>query len=262
MAGITHSTAGIAIPWNAIKLWMAGCIMAAGSGCQMFSSPGAATSATSAPTPGNVKERDLPPAEAAKLRFVTAEKLEQGGKFAEAISLYEMARQEDSRIGAQATRRLALLYDRADNFDKALEEYNRCLRDNPKDAEVHNNLGYGYYNRGEWVSAEKHLRLAVSIDPKMTSAWNNLGMSLAQQTRYDESLTAFEKAVSKAQARCNLAYIQWVQRKTNEARRNYELALQLEPGLQLARIALQKLGQGQPAGAIAFSGSTKEKADR
>ena len=108
----------------------------------------------------------------------------------------------------QATKRLALLYDRTDFFDKALEEYQRSLRDNPKDPEVHNNLGYGYYCRGQWAAAEKHLRLAVTNDPKMSSAWNNLGMALAQQARYDESLTAFEKAVSKAQARCNLAFIQ------------------------------------------------------
>jgi tetratricopeptide (TPR) repeat protein len=254
MAGTALSSARNVVRVNRIKLWIAGFLIAAASGCQSVSNQGASNSfvsATSAPTPENVKERELPAAESAKLCFATAEKLEQGGKFAEAISLYEKARKEDSRIGVQATRRLAALHDRTGNFDKALEEYNRGLRDNPRDAELLNNLGYGYYCRGQWTAAEKQLRLAVSVDVKMTSAWNNLGMALAQQGRYDESLTAFEKAVSKAQARCNLAYIQATQMKNDEARQNYERALQLEPGLQIARIALQKLGQPRPAGTMA-----------
>ena len=156
----------------------------------------------------------------------------------------------------QATRHLAVILDRTENFDRALEEYRRAITQNPKDAELFNNLGYGYYCRGEWESAEKQLRKAVSLDPKLAAAWTNLGMCLAQQMRYEESLAAFEKVVLKAQAHCNLGFIQLTQARaaearnnyelakstTAEARRNYEMALETEPGLQIARAALQKLG--------------------
>ena len=237
--------------------WTMGLVMTAAlTGCQTMNlggSPGIVQT-TTGPAPSNAKEKDLPAAESARICFITAESLEQGGKFAEAIILYEKARHEDARIGVQATRRLAILQDRSGNFDKALEEYHRALNENPKDAEVYSALGYGYYCRAEWQAAEKQLRKAIAIEPKLTSAWNNLGMTLAVQMRYDESLAAFEKAVPKAQAHCSLGFIQAAQAKFDEtqlkvddaqvkiskARRNYERALELEPGLQVGATRVAK----------------------
>ena len=212
------------------------------SGCHTFGNNDTPLTQTT-PTPSSAKNDSLPASETAKLCLTTAEVMEQAEKHQEAIELYEKARRLDERAAAQATRCLAVIYDRIGNFDKALDEYRRGIQENPRDAELFNNLGYGYYNRGQWNVAEKHLQKAVSLDPKLASAWINLGMCLAQQRRYDESLAAFQKAVTKAQAHCNLAFIQATQSKTAEARRNYDLALRLEPGMQMARVALQKLGQ-------------------
>ncbi len=191
----------------------------------------------------SVRQQDLSINESAKICFATAQTLEQGGKDAEAIALYDKARQLDKHFTAASTRRLAVLFDRNGEFDKALAEYRRGLSDNPKDAELLSDLGYGYYCRAEWAEAEKNLRKAVAANPKLANAWINLGMTLAQQARYDESLAAFGKVVSEAQARCNVAFIQVTQDKVAEAKNNYESALRLEPGLQLARIALQKMNQ-------------------
>jgi tetratricopeptide (TPR) repeat protein len=202
------------------------------------------------PAQPSAKNESLPAAESAKLCLATASIMEQNEKHQEAIELYEKARQLDPRTAAQAARCLAFIHDRTGNFDKALDEYRRAIQENPKDAELFNNLGYGYCCRGEWDAAEKQLRKSVSLDPKLANAWTNLGVCLAVQTRYDESLAAFEKVMSKAQARCSLGFVQATQSKISEARRNYELALQLEPGLQMARIALQKLGQPNPVAAV------------
>jgi tetratricopeptide (TPR) repeat protein len=195
------------------------------------------------------KEPELPAGESAKLCFTTAETLEKGGKDGEAIGLYEKARLLDKHLNTEVTRRLAVLYDRCGEFDKALDEYRRGLTENPKDAELLSDLGYGYYNRGQWTEAEKNLRKAVAANPKFANAWINLGMTLAQQYKYEESLQAFGKVVPKAQALCNLAFIQATQSKFDEARKSYEAALNLEPGLQIARTALHKLNQPstQPA---------------
>lgn len=189
------------------------------------------------------KQQELSAKDSAKVCYSTAEALEQGGKDSEAVALYDKARQLDPQLNVQATRRLAVLYDRNGEFDKALAEYRRGLQDNPKDAGLLSDLGYGYYCRGEWAEAEKNLTKAVAVNPKLANAWVNLGLTLAQQSRYDESLAAFSKVVSAPQARCNLAFIQVTQGKTEEARSNYELALRTEPGLQIARVALQKINQ-------------------
>jgi tetratricopeptide (TPR) repeat protein len=219
------------------------------AGCQTLGREPALVSPmndASAPMRAGAKQHGLPTSESAKLSFATAETLEKGGKDREAISQYEKARQLDKHLASEVTRRLAVLYDRNEEFDKALDEYRRGLLENPKDADLLNDLGYGYYCRGEWAEAEKNLRKAVAANPKFANAWINLGMTLAQQAKYDDSLQAFGKVVPQAQALCNLAFIQATQAKYDEARHSYEAALQLEPGLQIARIALQKMNQPNP----------------
>lgn len=238
--------------FNTTLTFLQGCLIASclvgchsTSGQSTLISPLVTTSTT---TPGEI-EKDLSAPESAKLCFAAAESLEKGGKDAEALGLYEKARHLDRRFATQATRRLAVLYDRNGQFDKALDEYRNGLKENPKDADLLNDLGYGYYCRGEWAAAEQTLRKAVAADPKKANAWNNLGMTLAQQGNDAESLQAFEKAVSKAQAHCNLAFIQVTRKNIDQARENYVLALKLEPGLQIARVALNKLNQPASTGA-------------
>jgi len=224
-----------------LALGLAGCHSVGSQQTLVSPMPSLAPAATTSANAGN--PQDLSVNESAKVCFATAEALEQGGKDAEAIALYDKARTLDNRLAAKATRRLAVLFDRNGEFDKALSEYRRGLNDNPKDAELLNDLGYGYYCRAEWVEAEKNLRKAVTANPKLANAWINLGMTLAQLGRYEESLATFGKVVTEAQARCNVAFIQVTQGKVDDAKNNYETALRMEPGLQLARVALQKMNQ-------------------
>lgn len=183
---------------------------------------------------------ELPPSESAKVCLATAEALEKGGKDREAIGLYEKARAINPGL-KHVSRRLAVLYDRTLQHDKAKAEFDRVLAQYPNDADVLTDLGYGYYSRGLWSEAEKYLRQAVNADPKHARAWTNLAMTLGQRERYDEAMAAFQKAVNPAQAWCNLAFIYTTQGKREEAKNCYRQALSLEPGLQLARIALTRL---------------------
>ncbi len=175
--------------------------------------------------------------------LAAAQAMESSGKHGEAAMFYEQVRQLDPRRDLYCARHLAVLYDRNGNFDKALDEYAKLLKANPKDAEAYNDLGYGYYNLGKFEAAETNLRKSVEFDPKSKRAWCNFGMALAQLGRYEESLVAFEKAVNRPQAHCNVAFIQAAQGKWSEARDSYALALKLEPGLQKARAALQRMDE-------------------
>src|SRR6185369_9509476 len=116
-------------------------------------------------------------------------------------------------------------------------------------ADLLNDLGYCYYSRGKWTDAETTLRKAVTANPQHQRAWVNLGMTLAQMERYQESFEAFTHAVPAAQAHCNLAFILTTQGKRDDAKQAYRLALNFDPGLTLARAALQKLENPRPAGA-------------
>jgi Tfp pilus assembly protein PilF len=208
-------------------------------------SPMASSSALPPPAANN---KELPPEEAARVCLAAAEEMEKGGLYAQAAALYEKARKDYPRF-ASVSRRLAVLYDEQGDFTRAQEEYEKALKLTPKDADLLNDFGYSWYCRGNWTEAEKYLRQAVAADPNHRTAWVNLGLTLGQEQRYDDSLQAFGHAVSPAQAQCNLAFVFTTQGKREEARVAYRRALELDGSLGLARAALDKLehpGQAPP----------------
>jgi tetratricopeptide (TPR) repeat protein len=188
---------------------------------------------------------ELPNKESARLCIRTAQEYEKNGQTEEAIKLFEKARAIDPTIAKTCSRRLAVLYDSTGDFGKAMTEYEALLKANPKDADLHNDLGYSYYCRGEWANAESALLKAVQYDPNHKRAWINLGLTLAQLGKWDESFQAFCKVVRPAEAHSNFAFILAAQGKTIEAKAQYREALSLDPNLRVAQTALGRLERPQ-----------------
>jgi Tfp pilus assembly protein PilF len=188
-----------------------------------------------------LKSSNLSPAAAADLCATLARKLESEGQDAEAIKQYQLARHY--RPSFDVAHRLAVLYDRVGDAGRAVPEYARALKEHPRDADLLNDLGYHHYNLGRWDEAEKYLRQAVALNPKLDCAWTNLGMTLVQEGHCKEGVEAFRHCVSPADAECNLAFLLTTQGKTDDARAAYREALRLQPGLQSAQAALAKLDE-------------------
>jgi Flp pilus assembly protein TadD len=187
---------------------------------------------------------------------------EQKGQDADlknAVHLFEKARTTDPAHAKIASRRLAVLYDKAGEFQKATAEYEALLRANPKDADLLTDIGYSYYCRGDWTNAEVYLAKAVQLDPAHKKAWTNLGLALAQQAKWDESFQSFCHSVRPADAHCNIAFVLAARGNITEAKAQYRQALALDPGSRLAQGALARLENPQARG----SGSVgkKEKFD-
>jgi len=185
-------------------------------------------------------QKELPSDEAAKVSFAAAEALEKAGKNKEAIALYERARKLDSRY-QHVCRRLGVLHDKEGNYFQAQKEYMEALRQSPRDANLFNDVGYSHYCQGKWAEAETALKQALLLDPKNQRAWINLGMAQAQQEKYEEAMEAWGKVVTPGQAQCNLGFILTTQGKREEAKESYRRALEMEPGLQIAKTAIYKL---------------------
>jgi tetratricopeptide (TPR) repeat protein len=191
-------------------------------------------------------EGDGPPEPSARVCLAAAGALAAGGHGAEAIAQYERAREIDP--GVKVARRLAVLYDREGQPERALTEFRRALREGPRDAGLFNDLGYCYYRQGDYREAESWLRQAVAINPGCERAWVNLGLVLGKEGRYDESCTAFARAVRPAQARANVAVLLAEEGRLEEAKASLRNALALEPDLQLAQVILAVLeGPASPA---------------
>lgn len=223
--------------------WM--CFMAFGlltnAGCLSFGAWNSTEPAT--PTESNAPGHvELPPAKRAQLHLTLAESLEKNGHDADAASCYEKARADDPHL-PNISRRLASVYDRLGESKRALEEYQKALKAAPRDPQLLNRFGYFYYTRGQWQEAEEKFRQALAVSPNLPNAWINLGLTLGQQNRYDESLSAFGKVVSQAEASSNLAFVLTTQGKTEEAKKKYREAIALDPNLRIAQLALEKLEQ-------------------
>jgi Tfp pilus assembly protein PilF len=192
------------------------------------------------------KEVDLPPDKSARACLRVAQDMEKNGFPVEAVFYYEKARHDDPNL-KQVARRLGVLYDRLGEPKRALEEYQLALKLTPRDANLLNDIGYYYYNLGKWDKAEEHLRKAIASNAKHNRAWVNLGLTLGQQRRYDDSLQAFQHATSEAEAHSNMAFVYATQGKQDEAKAEYRKALALEPALRTAQLALARLENPRPA---------------
>ncbi|OWK44967.1 tetratricopeptide repeat protein [Fimbriiglobus ruber] len=184
--------------------------------------------------------------EAGALDLNMAESLEAAGKDADAIAYYEKARRADPAVADRAGRRLAILYDKTDDQSRALAEFQELLRKHPKDTDLLSDVGYSYYNRGQWATAEEYLKRAVEADKTNKRAWGNLGMTLAMQGRYDESVGAFAKSTTPAGVHANLAFVLTTQKKFEAAAREYREALNLDPTLKIAQAGLARLEASSP----------------
>lgn len=189
---------------------------------------------------------ELPPKATAEVCVQLGESFEQRGFIVEAALQFEKARSLNSRL-KHLNRRLAVLYARAGETQKAIAEFQAALKVTPKDEQLLNDFGYCYYAAGRWTEAEEQFRKAVATDKKLARGWVNLGMCLAQQERYPEALEAFQKGSSPAEAQANLAFILSTQGKKDEAAETYRKALELNPNLPVARAALAKLENPAPA---------------
>lgn len=201
------------------------------------------TSASTA-TPVTPVDPDLSASQAAALSLTMAESLEKAGKDGDAIGYYEKARTTDPAVGVKAARRLAVLYDRAGEAGKAATEFRELLKARPKDADLLNDAGYSCYNRGEYGEAETYLRRAVDADKGHKRAWINLGLTLGQLGRSAESLAAFEKVVTPAEAKSNLAFVLATKGNRDEAIDYYRQALAADATLKSAQVGLAAVEKG------------------
>ena len=106
---------------------------------------------------------------------------------------------------------------------RAVAAYERAIAGNPDLADAYNNLGRVVHDRHDQGGqdgqhgpepralplAESYYRLALCVDPEVALYWFNLGVSVEDQGRVSEAITAYERALAidptLADAHFNLA---------------------------------------------------------
>lgn len=159
-----------------------------------------------------------------------AEAAEAESKPAEAVRLYEQALVLDPQL-VHLHRRLAVLHDQAGNSDRAQAAYQQALAHQPGDVDLLNDFGVYYSRRQQHAAAERLFRAALAAQPDHQRASINLGISLCQQGRLDESYTFFARVVGPAAAYSNIGVLLAQQNHPVEAERHLRRAVALDPTL-------------------------------
>jgi tetratricopeptide (TPR) repeat protein len=81
---------------------------------------------------------------------------------------------------------------------EAIAVYSKVLDMDPNHAAAHINLGTLYYNRQEYVLAERHYRSAIEIDPRYALAYFDLGNVLDETGRVQEAIDTYKIAIQLA----------------------------------------------------------------
>ena len=103
-------------------------------------------------------------------------------------------------------------------------------RDRRDEARRLNNVGVLAYHEGSYDTSVEKFRQATALDPNLTEAWNNLGLSFTEMHADDRALDAFKRALeldpSVGQVYNNLGYLYYRRDELEQAVEMYERATQ------------------------------------
>ena len=157
---------------------------------------------------------------------------ERQGLRKQALAAYKKALEIDPD-SAQANYNLGALLDELGDTRRAETHYRRALVPGPHLAKVHNNLGNIVVAQGRDAAGLRHYREAIRLDPAYSEPHSNLGILLGRHGEADQAIAhcrkAAELAPDNAEARNNLALMLVRAKRFVEAREEYEAAMRLAP---------------------------------
>ena len=79
-----------------------------------------------------------------------------------------------------------------------LDNYRAAVTANPNSAEAHSNLGWGYYGQRQYEESIKAFQQALTLDRNMIDAHYGLGLALKESGAGKEAVPEFEAVIKLA----------------------------------------------------------------
>jgi Flp pilus assembly protein TadD len=130
---------------------------------------------------------------------------------------------------AEAHNLLGVCLDQKGQYSQAQAEYQQAIRIESANPRFLNNLGYSYYLAGDDKHAIKWFRKALKVTPDDKRLHNNLGLAYGRKGEHKKALEHFTVSVGEVGAHLNLGFVFNQQGRYDEAIREYESALRLQP---------------------------------
>lgn len=131
---------------------------------------------------------------------------------------------------------------------QAREQYESALKLDPAASYALNNLCYGWILDGNGPKAARACEEALSLNPSLVAAHNNLGIVYAASGDLDGARTAFERSGDAAVVSYNLGIIYLARREYREAARAFAEAQRARPTKQVAARVRQALALSAAGG--------------
>jgi tetratricopeptide (TPR) repeat protein len=116
--------------------------------------------------------------------------------------------------------------------EEAIKLYQERAISNPSDLSALSTLGSLYYHEEVYPASIDAYNQALRLDPKRPQLFNNRGLTLSAQGRYELAEKDFQKAIQLApkyaQAYANLGWLYFLTDKMAEAIQQYNKAIELE----------------------------------
>jgi Tfp pilus assembly protein PilF len=128
----------------------------------------------------------------------------------------------------------AMQNQRADELDEAIRLYKESIALCPT-ADAHTYLGWAYSFQGRIDEAIAQCEIAIGLDPEFGNPYNDIGVYLMQQQKFDEAIPWLEKAktAKRYQPRhfpfMNLGRVYVVKGMINKALEEFRRAVELDP---------------------------------
>lgn len=145
---------------------------------------------------------------------------QQSGNIVEAINYYQKALNINP-YEIPALHNLAILFFRQNQFNEGEKLLVRLLKNEPDNELANETIGHYYFEHGDPIKAEHHLKLAILKNPKNIKACHIMAMSLASRGQYDDAEDYFQKILSinsnYDKALCNYAKLQYIRNEYEKA---------------------------------------------
>src|ERR1051325_276688 len=173
------------------------------------------------------------------------------GNYNEAISELSLAASLDPKL-SEAHNLLGVAYDKKGLGDRAKESFERAVKIDG-DADTLNNLGFSFYQSGNYRAAVDRLKRAAKLAPTDERILNNLGLALCRLGKIDEAYRAFARATGPLTGNLNTAKTLERFGREDDATRYYEAGRQIDPSntIALRRLAdlYQRIGRASDSDA-------------
>lgn len=157
------------------------------------------------------------------------------------LSADSIAQIREDFLDAYSFLRAGMANERTGDYPGAERSFLRGLKIEPENVDLHNALGWTYFQQGKTTQAVAQYQKALAVDPDNVKANNNIALALTELGELEEAALHFERSLAvepKAEIYSDLGFVLDRQGKKEEAIAHYRKAIALDPTCVSAHVNL------------------------